>query len=271
MEMRDTSRRHFLARAALAGAASLIAVPAIAKTPVTAVTAKKKLIKPKRQVVALDPGHGGKDPGAIGARGTHEKEITIAVAHALAARLEATGKYDVVLTRHNDSFIPLPDRVRLARAGNSALFVSLHADSIANHHIRGFSVYTLSDEASDEFAAALAKRENAVDRIGGVDFSRHPKEVRTILMDLMHRETTNNSTIMAETIVSTLNPPFEPLEHTHRQANFAVLRAPDIPSILVEMGFLSNVEDEKLLNQRSYQAKLTDRLKYAIDGYFQTA
>lgn len=269
--MSGTSRRRFIAHAMLAGGASLIAAPAIAKTTqLTAVAAKKKLIKPKRQMIALDPGHGGKDPGAIGARGTHEKEVTIAVAHALASRLEATGKFDVLLTRHNDTFIPLPDRVRLARAGNSALFVSLHADSIADHDIRGFSVYTLSDQASDNFAAALAKRENAVDRIGGVDFSRHPKEVRNILMDLMHRETTNNSTIMAETIVNTLHPPFEPLEHTHRQANFAVLRAPDIPSILVEMGFLSNVEDEKLLNQRTYQAKLTDRLHHAIDGYFQT-
>lgn len=232
----------------MAGAGGLIASSAIAAAPAPATKTKPAHpVKPKRQIVALDPGHGGKDPGAIGAKGTYEKWITIAMAQEVGRKLEATGRYDVLLTRHEDVFIPLPDRVRLARAGNAALFVSLHANSIANHAIRGFSVYTLSDEASDDFAAALAKKENAADRIGGVDFSRHPKEVRSILMDLMHRETANNSTVMAETVVSTLHGPFEPLEHTHRQANFAVLRAPDIPSVLVEMGFLSNIDDEKLL------------------------
>ncbi len=266
------NRRRFLGRTLVTGAAGLIASSAIAAAPAPATKAKPAHpAKPKRQIVALDPGHGGKDPGAIGARGTYEKWITIAMAQEVARKLEATGRYDVLLTRHEDVFIPLPDRVRLARAGNAALFVSLHADSIANHNIRGFSVYTLSDEASDDFAAALAKKENAADRIGGVDFSRHPKEVRSILMDLMHRETANNSTMMAETVVSTLHGPFEPLEHTHRQANFAVLRAPDIPSVLVEMGFLSNIDDEKLLNQPKFQAKLSDRLSTAIDGYFRPA
>src|SRR5258708_38167949 len=223
--------------------------------------------KPK-QIVALDAGHGGRDPGTIGVNGTYEKDVTLAVARDLAKRLEATGRYPGLLTRSDDSFIALPDRVRLGRAAQAALFMSLHADSMPNAHKRGFSVYTLADEGSDAMAARLAHRENAVDRLAGVDFSKHPKMGRSILFDLMTRENTNNAARMAETVVATLHPPFPAIEKPHRQANFAVLRAPDIPSILVEMGFLSNLEDEKLLNQTSYQAKLADRLVTAVDGFF---
>jgi N-acetylmuramoyl-L-alanine amidase len=244
---------------------------AIATRPGLAAPATKKqpapVAKPKR-IIAVDAGHGGKDPGTIGVGGTYEKEITFAVARDLARRLEASGRYQVVLTRTDDSFIALPDRVRLARAGRADLFLSLHADSVPNPRQRGFSVYTLADEASDSMAAALAQRENEVDRLAGVDFSRHPKMVRTILLDLMHRETANNSSLMAETVVAKLHPPFTPLQKPHRQANFAVLRAPDFPAILVEMGFLSNPEDETLLNQAGYQAKLADRMVTAVDGFF---
>src|SRR5260221_8735382 len=151
--------------------------------------------KPKA-IVAVDAGHGGKDPGTIGVGGTFEKDITFAVARDLARRLNATGRYDIVLTRTDDSFIALGERVRLARAGQAVLFLSLHADSVPNPRQRGFSVYTLADEASDTMTAALAVRENAVDRLGGLDLSRHPKAVRTILLDLMHRETANNASLM---------------------------------------------------------------------------
>jgi N-acetylmuramoyl-L-alanine amidase len=244
---------------------------AVAARPGLAAPAAKKqpapVAKPK-QIVAIDAGHGGKDPGTIGVNGTYEKEITFAVARDLARRLEATGRYQAVLTRTDDSFIALPDRVRLARVGGAGLFLSLHADSVPNPHQRGFSVYTLADEASDAMTAALAQRENQVDRLAGVDFSKHPKMVRTILLDLMHRETANNSAMMAETVVAKLHPPFTPLQKPHRQANFAVLRAPDFPAILIEMGFLSNPEDEILLNQAAYQAKLADRMVTAVDGFF---
>jgi N-acetylmuramoyl-L-alanine amidase len=259
-------RRSFIVGSLLGGAVATrpaLAAPAAKKSPAP-------VVKPK-QIVAVDAGHGGKDPGTIGVNGTYEKEITIAVARDLARRLEASGRYQVVLTRADDSFIALPDRVRLARVGGAGLFLSLHADSVPNPHQRGFSVYTLADEASDAMAAALAQRENDVDRLAGVDFSRHPKMVRTILLDLMHRETANNSSMMAETVVTTLHPPFTPLQKPHRQANFAVLRAPDFPSILVEMGFLSNPDDEKLLNQVSYRAKLADRMVAAVDGFFSRA
>lgn len=264
--MSGIARRHFIAGALAASGVAALSTSALAATT----SKKQKVVKPKLPVIAVDAGHGGKDPGAIGQGGNYEKDITIAVAHQLAKKLEATGRFKVLLTRSSDLFIPLPDRVRLARAGDCALFVSLHADFIPNPAIRGFSVYTLSEKASDDFAGALAKRENAVDRFGGVDLSRHPREVRTILLDLMHRETSNNSALMAETVVNTLNPPFPALENPHRQANFAVLRAPDIPSVLVEMGFLSNAKDEKLLLQRSYQGKLSDRLTASINGYFRS-
>jgi N-acetylmuramoyl-L-alanine amidase len=256
-------RRSFIVGSLLGGAVATRPALAAKKSPAP-------VVKPK-QIVAVDAGHGGKDPGTIGVNGTYEKEITIAVARDLARRLEASGRYQVVLTRADDSFIALPDRVRLARVGGAGLFLSLHADSVPNPHQRGFSVYTLADEASDAMAAALAQRENDVDRLAGVDFSRHPKMVRTILLDLMHRETANNSSMMAETVVTTLHPPFTPLQKPHRQANFAVLRAPDFPSILVEMGFLSNPDDEKLLNQVSYRAKLADRMVAAVDGFFSRA
>jgi N-acetylmuramoyl-L-alanine amidase len=243
----------------------------LAARPSLATPAPKKrptpVAKPK-QIVAVDAGHGGKDPGTIGVNGTYEKEITFAVAQDLARRLERSGRYSVILTRTDDSFIALPERVHIARTGGAALFLSLHADSVPNPHQRGFSVYTLADEASDAMTAGLARRENEVDRLAGVDLSKHPKMVRTILLDLMHRETANNSSMMAETVVAKLHPPFTPLQKPHRQANFAVLRSPDVASILVEMGFLSNLDDEKLLNQTSYQAKLADRMVTAVDGFF---
>ena len=245
---------------------SIAAGAAHAATP-AAKRAKKPAPKPK-QIVAVDAGHGGKDPGTIGVNGTYEKDITFAVATDLARRLEATGRYEAVLTRTDDSFIALPERVHLARAGRAALFVSLHADSVPNPHQRGFSVYTRAEQATDAMTAALAQRENDADRFVGVDFSTHSKAVRSILFDLMHRETENNATLMAQTVVAKLHPPFTPLQRPHREANFAVLRAPDIPSILVEMGFLSNVEDEKLLNQTGYQAKIADRMVVAVDGFF---
>jgi N-acetylmuramoyl-L-alanine amidase len=266
-------RRRFLLNALLASGALLASDSARAETWLAA--AKKQPDKPAlkppappRHVIALDPGHGGKDPGAIGRRGTYEKEITVLVATDLARRLEATGRYKVLMTRRADLFLPLDDRVRLAQRADSVLFMSLHADSAPSQDARGLSVYTLSNKASDSLAAAIATRENSVDRIGGIDLSNHPREVRSILLDLLHRETKNNSLMMAETLVQTMCPPFTPLVRPHREANFAVLRAPEIPSVLVEMGFLSNAEDEKLLNTRSYQARLAERLVTAVDDYF---
>jgi len=254
-------RRDFI----IGGLAGAVAARPAGAAP--AAKAKKASAKPK-PIVAIDAGHGGKDPGTIGVAGSYEKDITVAAARELARRLDASGRYQALLTRRDDSFIALAERVQLARDGHAQLLVSLHADSEPNPHQRGFSVYTLADQASDAMAAALAERENDVDRLAGVDLSKHPQAVRAILFDLMHRETANHAARLAETVVATLHPPFTALQKPHRQANFAVLRAPDIPSILVEMGFLSNREDGTLLNQTRYRARLAERLVIAVDGFF---
>ncbi len=261
------NRRRFIQRA---GAAGLAAFGGYASSrPALAQAARRPTIAaPPRRVVAIDAGHGGKDPGALGVNGTHEKLITMAVALEVARKLEARGQIRPVLTRRDDSFIALEDRVELARAGDATLFLSLHADAAPNLQARGFSVYTLNEDASDEMAALLAKRENAADRFAGVNFGAQPKAVKSILADLMARETASNSAMMAQVVVNRLSPPLQPMVKPHRQANFAVLRAPEIPSVLVEMGFLSNAEDEKLLNQRNYQERLADRLVLSIDAFF---
>lgn len=255
-------RREFLIGSTLSGAA-LTGVDALlarawAALPAPAQAAAKPepaaTTEPKanaKKIIAIDAGHGGKDPGCIGVGGTHEKMVTMAVARDVARRLEATGHYKVVLTRPTDVFVPLANRVRRARAANAQLFLSLHADSGPHPGARGFSVYTLAEHASDDMAAALARRENAADRIGGINFAEHGKEVSRILLDLLHRETANGSLTLAHDVVATLGQQLQALTNPHREANFAVLRAPDIPSALVEMGFLSNPEDERLLNQRS--------------------
>ncbi len=268
-------RRQFLKQALLIGGTALMAEEAFAQASQQLITnasagkiSRKPLIVPKK-IIAIDAGHGGKDPGAIGAHGTYEKQITFAVARELARQLEATGRYTPVLTRRNDSFVALGQRVVAARKAKSALFLSLHADSVPNNpDARGFSVYTLSDKASDTMTAALADRENAADFVGGLDFSHHSRQVKTILLDLMHRETTNSSLAMAHATLSKMAPSFVPLQKPHRQANFAVLRSPDIPSILVEMGFLSNNDDEKALREEAYQRKLASRLTLAVDAFF---
>src|SRR5258708_33399520 len=160
---------------------------AVAADPAGAAPAAKAKQPPaKKTIVAVDAGHGGKDPGTIGINGSYEKDITFAVARDLARRLDATGRYQVLVTRGDDSFIALPERVRLARAGHAALFVSLHADSVPNPNQRGFSVYTLADQASDAMAAGLARRENEVDRLAGVHLSNPPKIVPTIPLPLLH-------------------------------------------------------------------------------------
>jgi len=261
------NRRGFIRRAALTGALAFGGM-ASSRLALAQGARRPQLVAPARRIVAIDAGHGGRDPGAIGVNGTHEKLITMAVAKELARKLEARGQIRVILTRQDDSFIALDDRVELARAGDSTLFVSLHADAAPNLQARGFSVYTLNENASDEMAALLAKRENAADRFAGVNFGAQPKAVKNILADLMARETATNSVMMAQTVVNRLSPPLQPMIKPHRQANFAVLRAPEIPSVLVEMGFLSNAEDEKLLNQRSYQDRLADRLALSIDTFF---
>lgn len=221
-----------------------------------------------KPVVVIDPGHGGVDPGAIGVSGIHEKHITLAMARQLKAELEKSGRYQVLLTRERDIFIPLRERVEFARKHNADLFLSLHADAMQNRRIRGLSVYTLSQKASDAEAGQLADRENKADLIAGMDLSHESAEVTNILIDLAQRETLNLSAGFATTAVDELGRETQLLNNTHRFAGFAVLKAPDIPSILVELGYLSHGEEERALRRPEYRAKLASALTRSVDRYF---
>jgi N-acetylmuramoyl-L-alanine amidase len=216
-------------------------------------------------LVVLDPGHGGKDPGAIGARGTQEKRITLAAALELKRQLEAGGRCRVALTRSRDVFIPLGDRIELARRREAALFLSLHADSAPG--ARGASVYTLSETATDSFSAALARRENEADRAGGLRLPSVPPEVQRILLSLMRQETRAGSEKLARLAVAALESEVALLPNSHRRAGFVVLKAPDVPSALVEMGFLSHPQDEAALNKAAHRARLATALAETVHGF----
>lgn len=222
----------------------------------------------KKRIVVLDPGHGGKDPGAIGYSGIHEKNITLAMARELKALLDKDPRYKVYLTRNNDVFISLRERVNIARKYDADMFLSVHADSAKNRNAIGLSVYTLSETASDKEAAALAERENKADIIAGLNLVEHSKEVSDILINLAQRETMNRSSEFATFMVGEMKKSVKLVSNTHRFAGFAVLKAPDVPSVLLEMGYLSNRGEERLLKQKGYRAKLADATKKAIDKYF---
>jgi N-acetylmuramoyl-L-alanine amidase len=219
-------------------------------------------------LVVLDPGHGGRDPGAIGKAGTQEKGVVLAAAQELRRLLEASGRCRVALTRTGDRFVRLDDRVEFARRRGAALFVSLHADSAPG--ARGASVYTLG-EGSDAFSTALARRENLADRAGGVNLPAVSPEVQAILLSLLRAETRSGSARMARLVVDELGDDVPLLPNTHRQAGFVVLKAPDIPSILVEMGFLSHPLDEAALRRPEHRAKVARALSRAITGWLARA
>lgn len=230
----------------------------------TAVTSQRK------PLIVIDAGHGGVDPGAIATNGAYEKNITLAAAKEVKRLLESGGKYRVKLTRETDIFIKLPERVRIARRANADMFISLHADTIGRSTVSGASVYTLSDVASDAETAKLAARENAVDTLVNVDVGHVDADVADILIDLVTRDTMNQSKVLAETVVSTFKTsgirtlPQRP----HRSAGFAVLKAPDIPSALIEMGFLSNQKEADMLASASYRAKLAKAVAKVIDRFY---
>ena len=231
--------------------------------------AKQPTEEPKRgkPVIVIDPGHGGIDPGAIGAT-ANEKELTLAVARAVKQELEATGKFRVLLTRSRDVYIPLRERFGLAREKGAELFISLHADSHNDPLTRGASVYTLSEKASDAESAALAAKENKSDIIAGVDLSKQSNVVSNILIDLAQRDTKNMSTRFASLLVRELKDQTMLLGNTHRYAGFAVLKAPDVPSVLVEMGYISSSKDEALLSSSAHQLKLARAIRQAVENYF---
>lgn len=218
-------------------------------------------------LVVLDPGHGGKDPGAIGVSGAYEKHVAFAAAGTLAQLLRDTGRYRVAQTRTSDVFIALEQRVAWAQARGAALFMSLHADAMVDRGVRGASVYTLG-VASDAQSAALARRENAADRFGPGGIPPASPEVAKILAGLIRQETRSRSARMAKTVVASLQPGVPMLNNPARHADFAVLKAADIPSVLVEMGFMSNPQDEAQLLQPGHRAAVAAALHRAVDGFF---
>jgi N-acetylmuramoyl-L-alanine amidase len=221
-----------------------------------------------KPVVAIDPGHGGIDPGAIGVTGVREKTVTLALARELRQALQATGRFEVVLTRESDVFVPLRERVARARAAGAELFISLHADSVHASGVRGASVYTLSTKASGPEAAALAARENQADVIGGMDLGQYTGDLAAILIDLAQQESMNVSAMFAARLIPELASEARVLRNTHRFAGFAVLKAPDVPSVLIEMGYLSNRNDEQMLTSANSRQPLVRAMVRAIDSHF---
>ncbi|MDP9195658.1 MAG: N-acetylmuramoyl-L-alanine amidase [Pseudomonadota bacterium] len=221
----------------------------------------------QRPLVVIDPGHGGIDPGAIGVGGVYEKEITMGVARALKNELENTGRWRVLLTREDDTFVRLRERVAIAREHGASLFISLHADSISKDDVRGLSVYTLSEQASDREAAALADKENRVDEIAGVAVADQDQDVVSILFDLAQRDTMVQSRRLAGSVVKELDGDIILLRSALRSAGFAVLTAPDIPSILIEMGYLSSPKDSRLLARPDHHRTLAREIRKAIDAW----
>jgi N-acetylmuramoyl-L-alanine amidase len=226
-----------------------------------------------RPLIVIDPGHGGPDTGTIAASGEMEKAIVLEFAQALSDKLEKSGKYRVLLTRTDDRFVPLGERVRFARHEGAALFVSIHADALAaksESDVRGATVYTVSESASDAEAARLAEDENKADAIAGVDLSAEPEEVAGILVDLAQRETKNFSHHFARTLVGELKRATRLHPHSLKAAGFRVLKAPDVPSVLVELGYVSNKRDLKLMTSDTWRDRTSTAVAHAVGTFFST-
>ncbi len=229
----------------------------------------KKGYQSHKRVVVIDPGHGGPDPGAIGRSGLREKLVTLRIARTVKRVLEKSGRYKVFLTRNEDVYVPLRKRFQMAESVRAELFVSLHADSNRDKRLRGVSIYTLSERASDKEAAALAAKENRSDAIAGIDLSNQSDAVASFLIELRQRQTMNESAIFSEILIKEVAKTSRLLRNTHRFAGFAVLKSPDVPSILMELGYLSNRQDERLLRKREHQVNMAQSILRAADKYFE--
>jgi N-acetylmuramoyl-L-alanine amidase len=253
------SRRRFLRLGLMASALTINwslpthLLAAETKAPLIPIPARKP--RPPR-LLMIDPGHGGRDPGAIGLSGTHEKDVTLDVARNMADALSAIPGITAKLTRDEDIFLPLEERVKIGRAAQADLFLSVHADSAPNTAARGLSVYTLSEHATDDFSKLLADHENEADLMGGMDLPPADKDVTAILFDLASRRTRNTAQRAKANFVQAMGRNWHLLESPMRAANFVVLRAPDVPSMLVETGFLSNPKDEQILREPAERAKI---------------
>jgi N-acetylmuramoyl-L-alanine amidase len=223
-----------------------------------------------RPLIVIDPGHGGIDDGTKASNGVTEKAIVLEFALLLRDKLERSGSYRVAMTRADDVYVPLGDRVQFARSRQAALFISIHADALRRGEgdAQGATVYTVSENASDSEAARLADAENRADVIAGVDLSRAPDDVADILIDLAQRETKTFSAQFARTLVDEMRNATRMNRQPLRSAGFVVLKAPDVPSVLIELGFVSNRQDLKLLTSNPWRDKAADSILQAINSFF---
>jgi N-acetylmuramoyl-L-alanine amidase len=235
----------------------------------TAIAAKPAAPVDSRPVIVIDPGHGGIDNGTQSGS-ENEKTLVLGFGLALRDRIEKSGKYRVVMTRTDDTFIPLADRVRIARTQSAALFVSIHADALPRHEgdAQGATIYTLSDRASDAEAERLAEAENKADAIGGVNLTEEPTEVADILIELTQRETRTFSNRFARLLVGEMKNTARMYKHPLKSAGFKVLKAPDVPSVLIELGYVSNRGDLENLVSESWRSKTVGSMAQAIDAFF---
>jgi len=264
IDLTPASRAHFIATVAAGGPAARAVRPA---PPLKTAPERPANALP---VVVIDPGHGGVDPGAIGVTGVYEKTLALQYGRELHKALKATGRYKVVTTRERDVFLPLRERVRVAREADADLFISLHANTAPGGKVKGFSVYTLSDKASDAEAAALAAKENKADVIAGMDLNGYSDEVASILIDFARSRTNEMSVRFArDHLLRQVRADAELLNRPWRSAGFAVLKAPDVPSVLVEIGYMSNRREERLLQQPAHRARLTRAIARAVDNFFE--
>jgi len=267
VELVRTSRKSFLADQRKQLAALRRSAPPVNR----AQKARPKRSKNSKKIVVIDPGHGGIDPGAVSKSGLKEKDIVFAFSKSLRDTLHKTGKYDVILTRKVDSYIPLRKRVDIARDLGADLFLSVHADSLPGRYaktVSGATVYTLSEKASDDEAKVLAAAENKSDIIAGIDLPPESNDVTNILIDLAQRETKNLSISFAGILVKSLEGHTKLSKKNHKFAGFRVLKAPDVASVLLELGYMTNPADVRRLQSSSWRAKVSGAIRRAIDAYF---
>ncbi len=256
-------------RPAIAEAVPAIAVAASVPAAAEAAVTARPEPADSRPVVVIDPGHGGIDNGTQSGSES-EKNLVLGFGLALRDRIEKSGKYRVVMTRTDDTFIPLAERVRIARNQSAALFVSIHADALPRREgdAQGATIYTLSDRASDAEAGRLAEAENKADAIGGVNLTEEPTEVADILIDLAQRETRTFSNRFARLLVGEMKSTARMYKHPLKSAGFKVLKAPDVPSVLIELGYVSNKGDLENLVSENWRSRTVGAMAQAIDAFF---
>lgn len=242
------------------------------KTPIAPETASRNREEQGNEhsyTIVIDPGHGGVDGGAIGPSKVREKEVTLGFAKHLAAELEKNPRFVVKKTRDADSFVSLNERLEIAKAAKADLLISIHADSLRQKHFRGATVYTLSKEGSDSISRMLARDQNRADLIAGLSLPSVEDDVGDILIDLTRRETKVFSRQFANILIRRLDGKVKMIRNPHRSADFFVLKSPEIPSVLLELGYLSNEEDEELLSSEPWQDMMAQELSAAIEAFFQ--